>query len=132
MLEEVSHLTGQGIEMNDYRKFYINGKWVNPADGKDFLVINPASEEPIATISLGTPADVDRAVTAAKKAFEGFSETSPEQRLALLGRVIEVYKTKSEEMAEAISSEMGAPKSLSRKAQVPAGLAHLSEAARVL
>jgi aldehyde dehydrogenase (NAD+) len=118
--------------MNDYRKFYVDGKWVNPADGRDFLVINPASEEPIATISLGIPADVDGAVAAAKKAFAGFSETSPERRLALLGRVIEVYKAKSEEMAEAISSEMGAPKSLSRKAQVPAGLAHLSEAARVL
>ena len=118
--------------MNDYQKFYIDGKWVNPADGRDFLVINPASEEPIARISLGTPADVDRAVTAAKKAFEGFSETSPKQRLALLGRVIDVYRAKSEEMAEAISSEMGAPKSLSRKAQVPAGLAHLSEAAKVL
>ena len=118
--------------MNDYRKFYIDGKWVSAAAGRDFVVINPATEESLATISLGSPADVDRAVAAAKRAIDSFSETTPEQRLALLGHVIYVYKAKSPEMAEAISREMGAPISLSRKAQVPAGLAHLAEAARVL
>lgn len=118
--------------MNDYRKFYVDGKWVSAAEGKDFVVINPATEEAIATISLGSPADVDRAVAAAKKAFESFSETSREQRLALLRRIIDVYKAKSGEMADAISREMGAPISLARKAQTPAGLAHLAEAARVL
>ncbi len=118
--------------MNDYRKFYINGSWVNSAEGKDFEVINPATEEAIATISLGAPADVDKAVAAAKAAFESFSEITREQRLDLLRRIIAVYKAKSAEMADAISSEMGCPISLSRKAQVPAGLAHLAEAARML
>jgi aldehyde dehydrogenase (NAD+) len=118
--------------MNDYRKFYIDGNWVSASGGKDFGVINPANEQRVATITLGGPADADRAVAAAKRAFESFSETAPEQRLALLRRIIEVYKAKSGEMAEAISREMGAPVSLSRKAQAPAGLAHLAEAARVL
>lgn len=118
--------------MNDYRKFYIDGNWVSAAAGRDFTVINPATEQTLATISLGGPADVDRAVAAAKTAFDSFSETAPEERLALLRRIIDVYKAKSPEMAEAISREMGAPLSLSRKAQVPAGLGHLAEAARVL
>ena len=118
--------------MNDYRKFYINGEWVNAAEGKDFVVINPATEGDIATISMGNLVDVDRAVGAAKAAFASFSETTREERLVLLRRIMSVYKAKSAEMADAISSEMGCPISLSRKAQVPAGLAHLSEAARVL
>jgi aldehyde dehydrogenase (NAD+) len=118
--------------MNDYRKFYIEGEWVSPAAGRDFSVINPATEEAIATISLGSDADVDRAVTAARKVFASYSETTVEQRLALLQRVIEVYKAKSEEMAQAISAEMGSPITLSRKAQAPAGLGHLLETVKVL
>jgi aldehyde dehydrogenase (NAD+) len=118
--------------MKDCRQFYIDGKWVSPSQAREFTVTKPANEEPIAIISLGSPADVDRAVAAAKKSFESYSETTVEERLSLLRRVIEVYKTKSDEMAETISMEMGAPISLSRKAQVPAGLAHLSEAAKVL
>jgi len=118
--------------MKDCRQFYIDGKWVNPANGTELTVTNPANEEPIAAIALGSAADVAIAVAAAKKAFTSYSETSPEQRLALLRRIIEVYRAKSNEMAETISLEMGAPISLSRKAQVPAGLAHLAEAARVL
>jgi aldehyde dehydrogenase (NAD+) len=118
--------------MKDYRKFYIDGKWVDPTRAQDFIVINPANEEPIATISLGSAADVDRAVAAAKRAFESYSETSRDERLGLLRRIIEVYQSKIEEMAEAISQEMGAPSSLSRKAQAPAGLAHLMEIVKVL
>ena len=98
----------------------------------DFQVINPATEESIATISLGSAADVDRAVTAARKAFASYSETTVEMRLALLQRIIEVYKAKSEEMAQAISAEMGSPITLSRKAQAPAGLGHLLETVKVL
>ncbi len=120
------------FHMLDLRKFYIDGTWVSPAEGDDCVVINPATEEPIATISLGGEPDVASAVHAANKAFTTFSETTPEERLALLHRIIDVYQNKREEMAEAISSEMGAPISLSRKAQAPAGLAHLTEAARVL
>jgi aldehyde dehydrogenase (NAD+) len=118
--------------MRDCRQFYIDGKWVMPDRSNDFVVFNPADEEPIATISLGSATDVDRAAAAAKDAFTSFSETAPAERLALLRRIIEVYQAKSSEMAEAISLEMGAPITLSRKAQVPAGLAHLAEAARVL
>ena len=118
--------------MIDCRKFYTDGKWVNPSDGHDFSVINPATEEPFAVISLGSAADVDKAVLAARKAFEAFSETTVDQRLTLLRRIIEVYKAKSEQMADTISLEMGAPISLSRKAQVPAGLGHLLEVVNVL
>ncbi|MFZ0277094.1 MAG: aldehyde dehydrogenase family protein [Candidatus Sulfotelmatobacter sp.] len=118
--------------MKDCRKFYIDGKWVDPARAHDFPVVNPATEEPVATISLGSAADVDRAVAAAKRAFDSYSETSLRERLDLLGRIIEIYKARSEEMAAAISQEMGAPSSLSRKAQAPAGLAHLLETAKVL
>jgi aldehyde dehydrogenase (NAD+) len=98
----------------------------------DFTIINPANEEPVAVISLGSAVDVDRAVAAAKRAFETYSETSPKERLELLHRIIEVYQSKIGEMAETISLEMGAPITLSRKAQAPAGLAHLLEIVKVL
>src|SRR5271168_323316 len=118
--------------MKNCRQFYIDGKWVDPVIGHDFSVINPATEEPIATISLGTTADVDRAVAAAQRALETYSQTSPDERLAVLRRIIGVYQSRMEEMAETISREMGAPISLSRKAQAPAGLAHLLEIVKVL
>jgi aldehyde dehydrogenase (NAD+) len=118
--------------MRDCRQFYIEGKWVNPTESRDWEVINPSNEEPIATISLGSAADVDKAVAAAKKAFESYSQTAVAERVALLQRVIEVYKAKSEEMAETISLEMGCPLSLSRAAQVAAGLGHLLEIVKVL
>jgi len=118
--------------MKDCREFYIDGKWVSPTKAHDFNVVNPANEQPIATISLGTAADVDKAVAAARKAFESFSEASVDARLALLQRIIEVYQAKSEEMAETISQEMGAPLSLSKAAQAPAGLGHFLEIVKVL
>lgn len=118
--------------MTDYLKFYIDGKWVEPAEHHDFKVINPATEEPIATISFGSSADVDRAVAAAKRAFDSYSDTAPRDRLALLRRIIDIYRTRIEELAAAISQEMGAPLSLARKAQAPAGLGHLLETAKVL
>ena len=118
--------------MKDCRQFYIDGKWINPTTPHDFEVSNPATENPIATISLGTSADVDKAVAAAKRAFESYSETTVDDRLSFLRRIIEAYRSRAEEMAETISQEMGAPLSLSRKAQVPAGLAHLLEIVKVL
>jgi aldehyde dehydrogenase (NAD+) len=118
--------------MKDYTKFYIDGKWVDSTARRDFTVINPANEEPIATISFGSAADVDRAVAAAKRAFESYSEVSVQDRLGLLRRIIDVYKSRLEEMATTISQEMGAPISLSRKAQAPAGLAHLLEIVKVM
>src|SRR6202167_1380627 len=118
--------------MKDCRQFYIDGKWVSPSKAHDFEVINPANEQPIATISLGSSSDVDKAVAAAKSAFESYSEATVEERLALLRRIIEIYKAKSEAMAETISREMGCPISLSRAAQAPAGLGHLLEIVKVL
>jgi aldehyde dehydrogenase (NAD+) len=118
--------------MKECRYFYIDGKWVSPIKACDFQVINPASEQPIATISLGGPGDVDKAVAAAKKAFESYSETSPDARLRFLKRIMEVYKSKIDEMAETISQEMGAPIGLSRAAQAPVGLSHFAEIVKVL
>ncbi|HUE44436.1 MAG TPA: aldehyde dehydrogenase family protein [Candidatus Sulfotelmatobacter sp.] len=118
--------------MKDARQFYIDGKWVAATKPRDFPVINPATEEQIATISLGSAADVDKAVAAAKRAFESFSETTLEQRRELLQRIVAVYKAKSQEMAQAISSEMGAPLAFAKAAQVGAGLAHFLEILRVL
>ncbi len=118
--------------MKDCRQFYIDGAWVHPAGVDESPVINPATEERIATISLGSAADVDRAVAAARRAFEPYSETSPDSRLALLQRIIEVYQSRVEDLAETISREMGAPIWLSRAAQAPVGLRHLSEMVKVL
>ncbi len=120
------------IELKNYRQFYINGQWVSSVEDRDFTVINPATEEAIATISLGSAADVDKAVAAAKVAFDSYSETTPDERLSFLRRIIEIYLSRMGEMAEAISLEMGAPLSLSRAAQAPAGLAHFKEIVRVL
>ena len=118
--------------MKDCRQFYIDGKWVNPAGVDELPVINPATEERIATISLGTATDVDKAVAAAKRAFESYSETSRDSRLGLLQRIIEVYQSRVGDLAETISREMGAPIWLSRAAQAPVGLRHLSEMVKVL
>jgi aldehyde dehydrogenase (NAD+) len=118
--------------VKECRQFYINGVWVDPSRASDFQVINPATEEPIGVISLGSPQDLDDAVAAAKSAFDAYSESSRETRLALLRRIIEVYSSRSGEMAELISQEMGAPLSLAQKAQVPAGLAHFAEIVKIL
>jgi len=118
--------------MRDSRQFYIDGKWIDPINLNDFAVTNPANEERIGTISLGGAADADRAISAAKRAFESYSATSPNERLPLLKRIVDVYQARSEELAETISLEMGAPISLSRRNQAPAGLLHFQEIVRVL
>lgn len=118
--------------MKDCHQFYIDGNWVDPTEAHEATVINPATEEPIGKISLGGAADVNKAVAAAKKAFDEYADSTVPQRLALLQRIIEIYRSKMDEMAATISLEMGCPLSLSKAAQVPAGLAHLSEAVRVL
>jgi len=118
--------------VKDCRQFYIDGKWVRPTHEHDFAVINPTNEEPIATISLGSAADVDQAVATAKKAFDSYSETTVDERRGFLRRIIEVYQAKADEMAETISREMGAPLAFSRAAQVGSGLAHFTEIVKVL
>ncbi|MGB8473694.1 MAG: aldehyde dehydrogenase family protein [Candidatus Acidiferrum sp.] len=118
--------------MKDCREMYIDGNWVSPESPHDFTVLNPATEEPIATISLGSGADVDKAVSAAKRAFESYSETTLDERRTHLLRIIDVYRSKMEEMAQTISQEMGAPLALSRGAQAPVGLGHFLEIMKVL
>jgi aldehyde dehydrogenase (NAD+) len=118
--------------MKDCRQFYINGTWVAPTAPNDFDVINPATEASIGTISLGTAADVDKAVAAARAAFESFSETSREARVAILERIIATYQDHYDEIAETIALEMGAPIWLAKVAQAASALGHLQEALRVL
>lgn len=118
--------------MRENTQFYINGEWVDPVTPKTLEVINPATEEACATISLGSEADVDKAVAAAKAAFESFSRTSRAERVELLESCVEAYKKHYAEIAEAIRLEMGAPSSLAMTAQAYTGQGHLEEAARVL
>jgi aldehyde dehydrogenase (NAD+) len=118
--------------MRDYLKFYIDGAWVDPVAARTLDVINPATEKPAGRISLGAPADVDRAVAAARRAFDGFSQTCREERRALLGRIVDIYKRRYNDMAAAITEEMGAPVSLSQNAQAAIGLAHFQTAYAIL
>lgn len=111
--------------MYDYRQFYINGEWVAATEANDFAVINPANEDVIGHITMGSVADVDKAVAAAKAAFESFSQTTKEERIALLEKILGVYQSRIGELATLISEEMGAPMSLAKGAQAPCGLAHL-------
>ena len=111
--------------MIDKRKFYINGQWTNPSVANDFDIIDPSTEDVVGVISLGGQADTDAAVAAAKSAFPSWSQTSKEDRLILLEKLLKVYKARQEEMAQAISLEMGAPQKLARAQQVGAGIWHL-------
>ena len=118
--------------MIDHLKFYIDGAWVDPVTPRTADVINPATEEPAARISLGSAADVDKAVAAARRAFETYSQTSREDRLALLEKIIAIYERRIPEIAAAVSSEMGAPMWLATAAQAGAGLRHFQGARDVL
>ncbi len=118
--------------MPHHHQFYIDGQWVAPAGGSLIDVINPATEEAVATIAAGGAADVDRAVAASRRAFESYSQTSREERLDLLGRIVSIYRKRTDELAEAISTEMGAPLAFARERHVPAGLGHLTRAIEVL
>ena len=113
--------------MLDKRKFFINGKWVEPAKKNDFEVINPSNEEVCAIISLGSKEDVDKATKSAKIAFESWKETSKEERIKLLEKLLAVYKKRFKEMTEAISMEMGAPMDWSSSVQNASGQAHLED-----
>jgi len=118
--------------MREHLQHYIDGQWVASDGGKRHEVINPATEEPCTVITLGTAADVDKAVAAARKAFPGFSRTSVADRLAMLNRIADLYKVRMGDMAQAISEEMGAPISFATAAQAPTGLGHFKSAARAL
>jgi len=108
--------------MDSYLKNYINGQWVDSIGGTRHHVISPSTEEPTTEITLGTQADVDAAVAAAKAAFKAFSQTSREERIALMGRIIEEYKKRALDLAVSMAKEMGAPISFASTAQVGAGI----------
>ncbi|WP_103172475.1 aldehyde dehydrogenase family protein [Paracoccus sp. SY] len=112
-------------ELLDKRKFYIGGAWVDPARANDLEVIDPSTEEAVAVISLGDQADTDRAVAAAKAAFAGWSRTEPAERLAHVEKILEIYNRRAQDMAWAISHEMGAPQDMSLGDQVAAGTYHI-------
>jgi len=118
--------------MRDLTKFYINGEWVEPHGRNKLDVINPATEQPFAKISLGDATDVDKAVKAAKAAFDSYSNTTIAERKALLQRIIDEYLKRNEEMAQAITAEMGAPKGLALHAQSASSLGHFQTAMAAL
>lgn len=108
--------------MDSYLKNYINGQWVDSIGGTRHQVISPSTEEPTTEITLGSKADVDAAVEAAKAAFKTFSQTTREERIALMGRIIEEYKKRAMDLAVSMAKEMGAPVSFASTAQVGAGI----------
>ena len=112
-------------QMADKRKFYIDGAWVDPAAARDLEVIDPTTEEPVAVISLGGQADTDRAVAAAKAAFPAWSQTKPAERLALAERILAVYRRRNDDIAAAMTAEMGAPTDMSREDQAGSGSFHI-------
>jgi acyl-CoA reductase-like NAD-dependent aldehyde dehydrogenase len=119
--------------MRDCARFYVDGQWVAPAEQRTLEVINPATELVAGVISLGSRTDVDRAVAAAHRAFDGYSRTTRAERVALLQAVIDAYKRRMDDMAQAISEEMGAPLAkVARPQQAPSGLGHFMVALGVL
>ncbi|BAT57801.1 3-succinoylsemialdehyde-pyridine dehydrogenase [Variibacter gotjawalensis] len=119
--------------MVDRSKFYIDGAWVSPVSSKKTTkVVNPATEESMYEIALGSKEDVDKAVAAAKRAFETFSRTSREERVAILEKIIAAYKARMNDIGAAISDEMGAPLPFAEKFQAGAGLGHLASTLDVL
>ena len=118
--------------MQDKKKFYINGKWIDPVKERDCFVINPSTEENCAVISIGGKDDVDAAVQAAKKAFESWAFTSKEERLKLLETLYANYKKRWADFANAITIEMGAPKDFATKLQAGTGASHMKSFIRYL
>lgn len=112
--------------MRHYGKFYIDGAWVDPIESRPFELVNPATEEVYATVALGSPADVDKAVAAARRVFPSFSEMTKAERIELLESIIAVYQKREDDIMAALTEEMGAPVSL--RAQVGAGLASMKQA----
>ncbi|MFO8148694.1 MAG: aldehyde dehydrogenase family protein [Trueperaceae bacterium] len=118
--------------MTHHSEFYVDGAWVTPSGDQTLNVVDPATEEPCATITLGNAEDVESAVAAARRAFESFSQTSREERLALLERIVEVYETRMADLAEAVAMEMGAPAKLALRSHAPSARNHLVAAIEAL
>jgi aldehyde dehydrogenase (NAD+) len=113
-------------------EFFIDGAWVSPASARTIPVIDPGTEKPIGEVALGTAADVDKAVAAARAAFPSFAATPVEERAALLGRIADAYKRRFTEMGQVISAEMGAPISFATRFQAGAGMGHFRVARDLL
>jgi aldehyde dehydrogenase (NAD+) len=111
--------------MENLQKFYIGGRWIDPVSDAVMPVLNPATEQRIGTVALGNGADVDKAVAAAKSAFDTYSQTAKAERLALLTRLREVTEDRLEDLAQAMRMEMGAPITMAREVQADAALGHL-------
>ena len=111
--------------MDRHALFYIGGRWVEPVRPATLDVVDPSTDEPFTRIAAGSAADVDRAVAAARAAFEGFSQTAREERVALLRRILEAYNGRAGDLVEAVSREMGAPLAFARDAQLWAGRVYL-------
>ena len=118
--------------MSNRTNFYINGQWVEPSTSETLDVINPATEESIGVVALGNEVDVDKAVRAAADAFDSYSRSTREERVALLEKIIQVYGSRMDDVAAVISEEMGAPMGLAKAAQAPAGLGHFMTTLSVL
>ncbi|MGY6236803.1 aldehyde dehydrogenase family protein [Burkholderia ambifaria] len=118
--------------MRTSQQSYIAGQWVDPADARAIDVIDPATARPYARLAIGGPADVDRAVSAAKQAFDTYSRWTVDERVALLRRVLEIYQRRYDEVAHTISQEMGAPIAFARAMQAAVGTAHLEQTIRAL
>ena len=118
--------------MVDRLKFYIDGAWTAPSHDKTMPVVNPATEEVLYEVALGSAADVDKAVAAARLAFESFSMSSREERIAILERVAKIYIRRMGEIGAAISDEMGAPLALAERSQAGSGLGHVMTTLQVL
>ena len=118
--------------MSNEKNFYINGKWVSPKSDKSIKVINPATEDVCAEISLGSKEDVNDAVSSAKEALKTWAFSSKKERLEPLEKLYELYKKRWSDIAEAITTEMGAPKDFSSKLQAGTGAAHIKTFIRYL
>ena len=118
---------GYNLKVLDKRKFYINGEWVTPTKTSDFNVINPATEEPYVTISLGSKDDTNKAVESAKNAFKSWKNTSVEERITLLEKLLKIYKERFNEMTQAISTELGAPLDWASSVQTASGESHIED-----
>jgi aldehyde dehydrogenase (NAD+) len=123
---ESHHHFVKDFSVIEKRQFYVDGTWVDAKSGRDWQVIDPSTEEPCATIALGSEADVDRAVAAAKRAFPAWAATPPKERLRLVEKLLDIYKRRAPEMAKAISMEMGAPIDMALDQQADAGTWHIS------
>ena len=113
--------------MLDKTKFYINGEWVNPSKKNDFDVINPSNEEVCAKITLGNSEDTNKAIQSAKKAFETWKETSKQERVAFLEKLLKIYNERYDEMTDAITTELGCPRDWCSANQTSSGASHIED-----